>query len=129
MMRVVDRPPRPWIRAVSAWYFVVPIATFGLLAFVPFVHAAVRLRRSRLWWLPAAYGAFTVLFMTLMNAASDAQGNVTGPLSDIATLAAIAVVVVACVQLTPMRRESPTFAASTPTKHRRSLLCGTSWVA
>jgi hypothetical protein len=101
----MTRPRRGPTRAWSAWYFLVPIATFGFFAFVPFVHAAVRLRRRRVWWFAAAYAAFTVVDLPLFESApQDAAGTPTGPLSDITMIAAIAVAVLACVQLVPLRR-------------------------
>ncbi|GDY33350.1 hypothetical protein [Gandjariella thermophila] len=80
------------IRAWSTWYFLVPIVTVGLFAFVPFVHAAVRLRRRRVRWLAALYGAFTALLFVSVAVAPPV------------TLGAIAVTVAACVQLVPLRR-------------------------
>lgn len=85
------------IRLWSAWYFVVPIATVGLFAFVPFVHAAVRLGRRRVWWFAAAYGAVTVL-------AFSAPDTGIGPLTAIAMLCSVTAAVVACAQLVPLRR-------------------------
>lgn len=65
-------------RRFSAWYFVVPIVSIGLLAVVPFVHAAVRLRRRPAWTLAAIYGAVDVVLLTLSGLApTDGDGNAT----------------------------------------------------
>ncbi|WP_156753286.1 hypothetical protein [Actinokineospora pegani] len=47
----------------SLWYVVVPLFSLGLLAFAPFVHAAVRLRRPRLLgWVAAFMGTSGLAF-------------------------------------------------------------------
>jgi hypothetical protein len=44
----------------GSWYFVVTIASFGLLAWVPFTHAAGRLRRRSIAALAVLYAALAV---------------------------------------------------------------------
>lgn len=97
-------------RRLSAWYFVVPIVSIGLLAVIPFVHAAVRLRRRPVWTLAAIYGAVDVALLTLSGLApTDGEGNATSAtgeaLLSVAAIGGLTTAVVACVQLSALRRE------------------------
>jgi DNA uptake protein ComE-like DNA-binding protein len=123
----------PIVRIWSAWYFVVPLASLGFLAFVPFVHAAVRLRRPRLGLLAVVYVAFVVAVQAVMGAApADAQGTVAGPIAAAGMLGMLAAAVLACLQLSPLRRrvyllaerprvpgEHPSVAAALDARERR----------
>src|SRR3954469_15761465 len=45
-----NAPPRPSRRRDATWWWaMVPVLTAGLAAFVPALHAAIKLRRRNLW--------------------------------------------------------------------------------
>lgn len=96
------------------WYFVITILSFGLLAAVPFFHAASRLDKPRLRKVGAGVAAGALLGFALMGVApTDEFGDPTGWLSDVAVLIMLTVVVVATVLLIGPRRE--VYRPSTPT--------------
>lgn len=113
---VAPRPPAPVSGAprrsllAGGWYFLLTVVSVGLLAWVPFLHAAGRLGRRSLRVLAAVYGAGAVAVVALSAATStDAQGKTVGSaghaLSAISGLLAMAMIAVACVQQVPLRRE------------------------
>lgn len=98
-------PPPPQV-ATGKWYFVVTIATAGLLAAVPFFHAASRLDRPQLRKVGAGMAAGSLLGFGLMALApTDSADQPTGWLSSAATLILLAVTLVASVLLIGPRRE------------------------
>lgn len=124
--RAVPPPAPAWGATVAPvpqgptgkWYFVITIATAGLLAAVPFFHAASRLDRPQLRKVGAAVAAAGLVGYALMAAApTDATGEATGWLSDVAVFVLLAVIVVATVLLIGLRREvyQPAPPAAPPT--------------
>jgi hypothetical protein len=102
--------PRAARRRTGWWYFVLTILTVGLFAWVPFLHAAQRLRGPKTWRLAAIYGAADILLFALIAVTpTDSVGNPTGTVSavlqNLAGVAACAITIVACMQLIPIRRE------------------------
>ncbi|VVJ22961.1 Uncharacterised protein [Amycolatopsis camponoti] len=102
--------PSAVARVGSRWYFVVTIATVGLFAWVPFVHAAVRLGRKSLYARAVVFGAAAAVMSTLMSLSpKDAAGKTVGTagnvLTSVAVVLGLAVVAVACVQQAKLRRE------------------------
>jgi hypothetical protein len=92
------------------WYFVLTIASVGLLAWVPFVHAASRLGRRSVSVRAAIYGAGALAAAVLLTITpSDAQGRSVGAagqaISVIGTLLLLSMMAVACIQQAPLRRE------------------------
>src|SRR5262245_53577152 len=93
------------------WYFVVTVCSFGLLAWVPFVHARTYLRRRSVTVKAWCYaGAAVIIGVLLALTPTDAQGNaVAGPaytaISVIGVLTILATVALGCVQQAPLRRE------------------------
>ncbi|TKJ28330.1 hypothetical protein A6V29_02715 [Blastococcus sp. CCUG 61487] len=92
----------------GGWYYVLTIATAGLLAAVPFWHAASRLRRRDVRTLALAYTAADIYLIVLLSLTPPQQpdgtsGNET--LSTIGGLSAVFVIVVACIQLRSLRRQ------------------------
>ncbi len=92
------------------WYFVVTVCSFGLLAWLPFVHAGSHLRRrpvTRLAWCYAA--AAVIIGILLALTPTDAKGHVAAgsgnAISMIGGLIAIATIALGCVQQVPLRRE------------------------
>ncbi len=91
----------------GGWYFVLAIASGGILAAVPFWHAASRLARRDVRTLALTYTAAGVYLLILFAAmppqqADGTSGNPT--LSTIGGLSALFVIVMACIQLRPLRR-------------------------
>lgn len=127
--------PSAVARVGSRWYFVVTIATVGLFAWVPFVHAAVRLGRKSLYVRAAAFGAAAAVMGVLLSLApKDAAGKTVGTTGDvltsIATILGLVVVAVACVQQVKLRRQvlglapveqgDPALAAALAARERRA---------
>ncbi|WP_042430590.1 ComEA family DNA-binding protein [Streptacidiphilus anmyonensis] len=110
-MTIRQLPPTTSHRRPGRWYFVVPIVTFGLFTWIPFLHAATRSRQRRHRLLALVYGALAALLVTLANIApKDARGNPAGTLGTtlnaIFGIAALASIVVGCVQLARVRTET-----------------------
>jgi hypothetical protein len=61
----------PLVRLATIMWALIPLLTLGLLAFVPFAHAAAKLQDRRLWLVAACYAVVTVgLFGPLANASN-----------------------------------------------------------
>lgn len=84
----------------GSWYFVVTIISFGLLAWLPFVHAAHRLHRRSLVILAMVYAAAAAAVVVLLSLPVDAQGESPGgdAAAVIAGLLIPSIVIAACVQ-------------------------------
>lgn len=87
----------PWW--AGAWYFALTVVSLGLLAWIPFVHAASRLRRRSASWFAVIYVVADIVAYVLLAAerSSDAVAVVAG-------LTLIVITAAACVQLVPLRR-------------------------
>lgn len=104
------RRPAPSSILKGRWYFVVTVCSVGLLAWVPFVHAANHLRRRSVTRMAWFYAAAAVIIGTLLALTpTDANGEITtdagNPISTIGALLVIATVALGCVQQAPLRRE------------------------
>ncbi len=120
--------PSKW---AGIWYFVLTIASAGLLAWVPFVHAAGRLRRGWIAAVAALYAAGAVTALVLMSLPSpDAQGQISdgdAALAITGELLLLALVIIGCVQQTRLRRQvyfargatDPALAAALVARARR----------
>jgi Helix-hairpin-helix motif len=61
----------PLVRLATIMWALIPLLTLGLLAFVPFAHAAAKLQHRRLWLVAACYAVVTVgLFGPLADASN-----------------------------------------------------------
>jgi hypothetical protein len=61
----------PLLRLATIIWALIPLLTLGLLAFVPFAHAAAKLQNRRLWLVAACYAVATVgLFGPLADASN-----------------------------------------------------------
>jgi helix-hairpin-helix protein len=61
----------PLVRLATIMWALIPLLTLGLLAFVPFAHAAAKLQDRRLWLVAACYAVVTVgLFGPLADASN-----------------------------------------------------------
>lgn len=100
----------PGSKTTGRWYVVVTVCSFGLLAWLPFVHAGRHLGRpavTRLAWRYAAAAA--VIGILLAVTPKDEHGEITSgagnTIAVIGTLLAIATVALGCVRHAPLRRE------------------------
>jgi DNA uptake protein ComE-like DNA-binding protein len=92
----------------GVWYFLVTILSAGFLAAVPFWHAASRLGRPSVRRLALLYTAADIYLVILMiltppQNADGSSGNET--ISLLGGFSVLAIVVIACVQLSSLRRE------------------------
>ena len=116
-------------RLGTALWALIPALSFGLLAFVPFLHAAIKLRGARMWAVAAFYSAATLGFyvdigLTDVNESTD---NASG----LAASLWVALIVVATVHAFVLRRrvfavdpvqvleEQPAVAAALAARERR----------
>lgn len=61
----------PLVRLATIMWVLIPLLTLGLLAFVPFAHAAAKLQHRRLWLVAACYAVVAVgLFGPLADASN-----------------------------------------------------------
>lgn len=104
------------------WYVVVTVCSFGLLAWLPFVHAGRHLNRpsvTKLAWRYAAAAA--VIGVLLAVTPRDARGEITPGAGDtisvIGGLLAIATIAIGCVQQAPLRRE--VYGGAPPPAHEQ----------
>ena len=114
----------PGTGPTGRWYFVVAIASGGLLAAVPFFHAASRLNRPELRKTGAGMAAGGLLGFALMSVSpTDDAGEPTGWLSNVAGLILVTVVVVATLLLIGLRREvyRPSVEAGPPTGNQGAM--------
>jgi DNA uptake protein ComE-like DNA-binding protein len=98
--------PHRHIRVAGRWYYVVTIATAGLFAWVPFLHAALRLKTTKARRLALLCGGLDALIYVLLAITpQDSQGQATnGPISTIGGLLALGTIIVGCIMLAPLRR-------------------------
>jgi hypothetical protein len=98
----VPPPPGP----TGAWYFVITLASCGLLASVPFFHAASRLNRPRLRAVGAGMAAAILIAYLLVGLApEDDAGSASGAFATAGGLITMAVMLVSCLLLIGLRRE------------------------
>ena len=115
---------KPATEPTGRWYFVVTIASVGLLAAVPFFHAASRLDRPQLRKVGAGMAAGSLLGFALMGVSpTDDTGQPTGWLSNVAVLILLTVVLVATLLLIGLRREvyHPSVDAEPPTGNQGAM--------
>jgi hypothetical protein len=90
------------VRIGSLWYLAVPLLTLGLLTFLPFVHAAIRLRR--LWvWLAAA--GFALIATGLFYVSGQPDGTVPGAVEAVFVVAVLGSMVGGTAVLARLRNE------------------------
>ncbi|MFD7652843.1 helix-hairpin-helix domain-containing protein [Actinosynnema sp. NPDC059797] len=92
--------------ARGRWYFVAVIASAGILAAVPFAHAAHHLRKPALWRSTALYAAASIALVLIMpSSQGESAASPADARSTIGALGAIAIMVAACIQLSGIRRD------------------------
>lgn len=117
---------------VGSWYFLATVLSFGLLAWLPFAHAARRLRRRSLVILALAYGiASVVLFVLLTLTPTDTEPE-TSAGDAVAVAAGLLMpltIIAGCIQQALLRREvfaapvrsaEPALAAALAARERRT---------
>lgn len=83
-------------RPTGRWYYVITIASVGLLASAPFFHAGSILRRRELRTRGAVYASLAVLAMVVMQTAPvDAEGSPQGIGTDLTVVALIGLAIAA----------------------------------
>jgi hypothetical protein len=94
----------------GGWYFVAAICSAGVFSALPFWHAAYRLQRPELRRLAVLYSVAGVAFLVLSGLIpTDATGKPIGSgaaaAENVLVAVALVVIIAACVQLRPLRRE------------------------
>jgi hypothetical protein len=101
----VDTSARPVSKAVrigSLWYVAVPLLSLGLFTFLPFLHAAIRLRR--LWiWLSTVI--FTLVAAGVLYVSGQPDETIPGAVDAVFVLAVLSSMVVGATVLTRLRSE------------------------
>jgi hypothetical protein len=120
-------PPPP---SRHLWWALSPVYTCGLIAFVPAIHAAAKLRRRELWWWAVGLVAADVLAWALISAGPSADDE-SSVLQSIGTVLVLATAVVGTVHALRMRDEvfapppapapvDPSIARSLAARERRA---------
>ena len=90
------------VRIGSLWYLLVPLLTLGLLTFLPFLHAAIRLRRP--WvWLTTVIFALVAAGVTYVSGQPD--GTTPGLVDAGFFVAVLGTMVIGTTMLARLRRE------------------------
>jgi DNA uptake protein ComE-like DNA-binding protein len=94
------------VRIASRWYYVVVVATAGFFAWIPFLHAAIRLRTRRARWLAAIFGGADALIYVLLAIEPDGTHGqaASGAIGTIGGLLALGTLITGCVFVAPLRR-------------------------
>lgn len=106
-------------RSGGRWYLIVPVLSFGLLTWVPFLHATTRTRHPAHRRMTLIYGAAAIVMVALASASpKNAQGQAVGALGNAMTavfgVIGVASIVVGCVQLAQIRQEIYGLTPSAP---------------
>jgi len=116
----------------GSWYFLITVVSAGLLAWIPFVHAAGRLRRRSTAVWAVVYGAAAALLVTLLSLtpAEPQSGTAGDTFAMLAGLLLPCIVIAGCVQQAFLRREGyapqpvaapePALAAALAARGRRT---------
>lgn len=72
------------------WWSWMPAYTVGILAFVPLLHAAIKLKRPDLWRFVVAYGIGTVILLVLTAPEDEAEGVRSAVITVFAIVMAVA---------------------------------------
>jgi hypothetical protein len=116
-------------RFAAVLWALIPVWSFGLFAFVPFIHAAIKLRRARMWAVAALY--FAADFAFYVDIGLTDVNESTGSVSGLVASLWVALIVVATVHALVLRRrvfalepvqaleEEPVVAAALAARDRR----------
>jgi Helix-hairpin-helix motif len=72
---VPSGPTRTRLGFGTILWALIPLLSFGLLALVPFAHAAVRLRERRMWAVTAAYAVGSLLWIVGVSTPAGSWGD------------------------------------------------------
>lgn len=97
------RHPGKAVRIGSLWYLAVPLLTLGLLTFLPFLHAAIRLRKPWVW---LAACVFALVAGGAVHVSGQPEGTTPGPVDAIFVIGLLGSMVVGITILTRLRREA-----------------------
>lgn len=89
-------------RIGSLWYLAVPLLTLGLLTFLPFLHAAIRLRRLWVW---LATLLFALVASCAFYVSGQPEGTTSGAVDAVFVVAVLGSMVVGITVLTRLRHE------------------------
>lgn len=103
-------PDWKWRLKNGGWYLALPMFSAGVFAAVPFWHAYIRLGRPQLRVRAVGFSVAGIVIFALFGFApkndhGEAVGALGNALENIATVVALIVIFVACVQLAAVRRE------------------------
>lgn len=90
------------VRIGSLWYVAVPLLSLGLLTFMPFLHAAMRLRRLWLWLSTAI---FVLVAAGVIYVSGQPEGTISGVVDAALFIAVLVSMVVGTTVLTRLRNE------------------------
>ncbi|HEV7647701.1 MAG TPA: hypothetical protein VGP26_06050 [Actinophytocola sp.] len=96
------RPVGSAVRIGSFWYLLVPLLTLGLLTFLPFLHAAIRLRRPWVW---LATVMFALVASGVFYVSGQPEGATPGAIDAVFVVAVLGSMVVGITVLTRLRHE------------------------
>jgi hypothetical protein len=92
--------------AQGGWYYPVVLLSVGILSFVPFLHAALRLRTARLWLWTGFYAAAVAIALIVTRTTGGAASGATGSTNSARTAEFVfGLAVFACLHLTSVRRQ------------------------
>lgn len=86
----VSARQRTWHVVGSVFWALIPLLSFGALAVVPALHAALKLRRSHLWLFVVAYLSVTIFVFVAIPPPQVSDPGVMGDLAGAAVLVLIA---------------------------------------
>jgi hypothetical protein len=101
----VDTPTRRTsgaIRIGSFWYVAVPVLTLGLLTFLPFLHAAVRLRRPWIWLTTVI---FALIAAGVFYVSGQPDDTIPGAVDAVFVIGVLSTMVVGTTLLARLRRD------------------------
>lgn len=87
------------------WYFLVSIISTGIMAFIPFIHAAIVLKRKICYIYAATFGAVGAFIYIIGPSRSDAAGSESDSLNSFAVFLAFLAIIAACILLSKLRKE------------------------
>lgn len=97
------RHPGKAVRIGSLWYLAVPLLTLGLLTFLPFLHAAIRLRKPWVW---LATCVFVLVACGAVYVSGQPEGTTPVAVDAIFVVGLLGSMVVGITILTRLRREA-----------------------
>lgn len=114
-----------WLAPVAKgrWYFYIPILTWGFFAFVPFIHAGVKLRSRWVGFLACLFGGMSFSSCVVLSVISPAadQGPPPEPAMSILMFSLLLGGIIATVLLIRIRREVYHLVGRVPETRRVTL--------